>query len=114
MTQVGVNDPLPEERAQEIARRALDGDYDILLACRELASLRERLTCVADVVMNTFIGVASEVDDLPIGAEREHWAPEALKFKDIEAADYRARVRNVVEEALQELLMALRERRQPH
>lgn len=107
MTQVGVNDLLSTERAKEIARRTLDGDYDLLLACHELANLRERLPRVADDVMNTFVGVASEVNDLPIGAERKHWAAEALRSKDIEAADYRERVRDVVRDALQELLVAL-------
>lgn len=103
--QARMNDPT--ERAKEIALKALDGDYDPLLACRDLADLRGRLPGVTDDVMNTFIGVASEVDDLPIGTEREHWAPEALRSKDIEAADYRERVKDAVAKALQELLAAL-------
>lgn len=107
MTQVRLNDPLTTERAKEIARRTLDGGYDLLLACRDLASLRERLPRVADDLMNIFIGVASEVDELPIGAERKHWATETLRAKDIEAADYRELVRVTVTEALQGLLVAL-------
>ena len=51
----------------------------------------------SDETMDTFVGVAPEVDDLPSGAEREQWAAEALKSKDIEAADFRKRVRAAVE-----------------
>lgn len=97
----------PMERAKEIARRVLGEGYDPLLACRDLAQLRQRLPEVADEIMDTFVGVASEVDDLPIGCEREHWAVAALKSKDAEAADYRERVRAVVEDSLRRLLMSL-------
>lgn len=97
----------PTERAKDIARRVLDDGYDPLLACRDLAQLRGRLPGVADEIMNTFIGVASEVDDFPIGSEREHWAVDALRSKDAEAADYRERVRAVVEESLRDLLASL-------
>ena len=107
MTWVLEDESSPTERAQEIARRTLDGGYDPLLACRDLAGLRGRLPGVADEIMNTFVGVASEVDDLPIGAEREHWSAEALRSKDIEAADYRERVKGAVEEALIGLLASL-------
>jgi hypothetical protein len=95
------------QRAREIALRTLAGDYDLLLACRDLSSLREQLPGVAEDVMDIFIAVASEIDDLPIGAERSHWAAESLAAKDIEANDYRARVREVVTGALQELLGSL-------
>lgn len=98
---------LPMERAKEIARRVLGEGYDPLLACRDLAQLRKRLPEVADEIMDTFVGVASEVDDLPIGCEREHWAVAALKSKDAEAADYREQVRAVVEDSLRQLLMSL-------
>ena len=107
MTRVFEDESSLMERAKEIARRALSGERDSLLACRDLADLRGRLPGVSDQTMNIFVGVASEVDDLPIGAEREHWADEVLRSKDIAAADYRERVRATVEEALQELLMAL-------
>ncbi len=53
----------PTERAKEIARRVLDYGYDPLLACRDLAEFRGRLPGVADEIMDTFVGVASEVDD---------------------------------------------------
>jgi hypothetical protein len=95
------------ERAKDVARWVLSGAYDPLLACRDLAGLRAELPAVADEIIDTFVGVASEVDDLPIGSEREQWSAEALKAKDAEAADYRERVRGAVEEALRGLLAAL-------
>ncbi len=95
------------ERAMEIAHRTLNGEYDPLLACRNLADLRDRLPSVPSETMDVFVGVASEVDGLPIGAERKQWAAEALRSKDIEAADYRERVRATVEEALHGLLKSL-------
>ena len=57
--------------------------------------------------MDIFVGIASEVDDLPLGSEREAWAVAASKSKDAEAADYRERVRAVVEASLRRLLMSL-------
>ncbi len=105
MTQV--NDRFAIERAKRIARRTLESDYDPLLACRELASLRLRLPLVADKLMDTFVCVASEVDHLPLGAEREHWSAEALRSKDVESDDYRKRVQRKVREALQEILSTL-------
>lgn len=100
----------PAERAKEIARGVLDGGYDPLLACRDLAQLRGQLPEVSDEIMDTFDGVSSEVDELPIGSEREYWSSDTLKPKDVQATDYRERVRAVVVRALRQLLVSLDER----
>jgi hypothetical protein len=92
------------ERARQIAKTVLGGEYDPLLACRELADLREELSAVADEVMDVFVAVDSEVDGLPIGSERAHWNTELLRVKDFEATNYREQVRGQIEEALQRLL----------
>lgn len=97
----------PAERARDIAYRVLEGGYDLLAACRELAQLRPCLPEISDEIMDAFIGVASEVDDLPLGLERERWAAEKLSVVDDEAAIYRERVRPMIEESLQELLGSL-------
>lgn len=94
-------------RARDAARRALDGDYDLLLACRDLAALKAHLRDVPDDVVDTFVGVASEVDDLPIGGERRNWSLDALMANDVEANRYREQVRDVVTEALRRLLGSL-------
>jgi hypothetical protein len=92
------------ERARQIAKMVLGGEYDPLLACRELADIRRELSSVADEVMDVFVAVDSEVDDLPIGLERAHWKRELLLVKDLQAAKYRDQVRRQVEEALRRLL----------
>jgi hypothetical protein len=96
------------ERARQIAKRVLERQYDPLLACRELADIREELSVVLPrEVMNVFVAVDSEVDDLPIGPERVHWNAESLRVKDLEAAKYRAQVGSRVAEALRGLLEAI-------
>ena len=97
------------ERAKEIARRVLDERYDPLLACRDLADLRLGLQGVADEIMDTFIGIASEVDGVPLGSERQYWAEDALRLEDTKTADYRGQVRASVEESLRRLLVTLGE-----
>lgn len=85
----------------------LSGELDPLQACRDMVALRVGLPNVPESVMDTFIAVASEVDDLPLGGERAEWSPDALKAKDAEAVDYRARVETVVRAAMKELVVAL-------
>jgi hypothetical protein len=69
------------ERAKQIAKKVLGGQYDPLLACRELVDIREQLPVVTDEVMDVFVAVATEVDGLPIGPERAHWTTESLPWK---------------------------------
>src|SRR5690554_4133175 len=88
------------ELALGIARSTLAGEVDPLIACREIASMRSRLWGVPDGVMDVFIGVASEVDDLPLGIERDYWSQDSLRDRDVEASDYRSRVEDVVLSAM--------------
>jgi len=98
------------QRAADVANRVLQGEYDLLLACRDLASLRLHLRGVPDNVLETFVGVASEIDDLPVGAERRNWSLDALKGNDVETNRYREQVRDVVTDALRQLLASLANR----
>lgn len=107
MMRAGQNDSLAEARARHLALQTLGGDYDLLLACRELSGLEGQLPGVPRDTMSVFAGVASEIDDLPVGSERSYWAEDALKKKDAEAQEYRNRVSEVVINALQELLVAI-------
>src|SRR5262245_42347331 len=94
-------------RARKTAKMVLEDQYDPLLACRELADLREELSAVLPRdVLNLFAAVSSEVDDLPIGPERAYWAEDVLRAKDLQAANYREQVRGEVEKALWALLDA--------
>ena len=94
-------------RARKTAKMVLEDQHDPLLACRELADVREELLVVLPPeVMNVLVAVSSEVDDLPIGPERAYWAEESLRVKDLQVANYREQVRSDVEEALRALLEA--------
>jgi hypothetical protein len=63
----------------EIAREMLRGDVSFIEGSRRINRLRSSaglLQLDADIV--PFIGIDSETDALPIGDERQHWAPDAL------------------------------------
>lgn len=104
MSNGNVNAPGALERARQIAEEALGGQRDLLLACCELAAMRRQLYCLPDSVLDTFAAVASEVDDLPIGSERQFWSSEVLKNLDAETREYRKRVQDVATDSLRKLL----------
>ncbi|HEU4591418.1 MAG TPA: hypothetical protein VFS13_10970 [Steroidobacteraceae bacterium] len=103
------NDFHPRQRAKEAARRALDDECDLLLACRELSQLKSHLGDVPGDVVDIFVGVASEIDDLPIGTERMRWSLDALATNDVKARKYRDEVRDIVVNALKRLLVLLKD-----
>jgi hypothetical protein len=78
--------------------RAQNGDIGLLLAVREIHGILWELPDLetkpesADVLF--LKGVSSECDDLPLGSERQYWAPEALREKDALAASYETRIRD--------------------
>ena len=108
-----MNEECAKQQAKHIALRTLFNGYDIFLACRDLVSLRSRLTSVPMSIMDTFVAIESETEDLPLGSERRLWASEALIVKDAEAAEYRELVRNVVFSALRALLHYLDDEQKP-
>lgn len=66
-------------RAVEVARKMLDGSIHYLEGAIELSSLRFEVGLPEnDSDFLAFTGVASEIDHLPIGSARQHWAKEAL------------------------------------
>jgi hypothetical protein len=91
-------------RAMEIARSTLDGQSDPLLACREMAALMSSLPTLPEEIGDTFVGVDSELDGLPIGEEGKYWAEHALEVRDAQAAEYRAMVRDDVAAAMAGLI----------
>lgn len=108
-----MDDPESVASAIEIADSALSDERDILVACQKLVSLRSNLSSISDEIFDTFEGVASEVDDLPLGGDRQYWNDKIFTIKDSEAEDYRKQVRSVVREALLRLLDSLRMRGGP-
>lgn len=82
------------------ARQMLDGELDLVEGCRKLAQLHHRSRAPDSDAILTVIGFASETDDLPIGAERERWAIDALKEKDRQRNEYMAQANGPLTEAL--------------
>jgi hypothetical protein len=68
-----------------------------------LSSLAHNLESRWSDKMNVFVGVASETDDLPLGAVRQYWATDALARKDQELANCETRIREDVLDACREL-----------
>jgi len=87
---------------------AVSGNYiEILAAACELNRLGFELFGQLDEDFRDFAGVCSEIEDLPIGAERENWDPEALAEKDTEVRRVQGLYANVVRDGCKRLLMRL-------
>lgn len=57
--------------------------------------------------LRLFVGVASEIGDMPTRATRRFWSTEALAKKDTQMAEYEARIQAAVTEACDRLETAL-------
>ena len=65
--------------AVEIASGILSGDVPMLEGCHALAGLRWQVELDdRDPDFFTFAMISSEIDHLPVGSVRQHWAPDAL------------------------------------
>lgn len=96
---------LEEDRAAEVRRglkiqilavvRAMRaGAVGIILGSTHIAPLIHRLDQPdLEGALLFFSGIASDVDDLPIGSERDLWDRDALAVKDRQLADYERRVK---------------------
>ena len=62
----------------------LDGRIGVIAAAQQLSKLRHWVRADDDPDFQIFIAIESESDHLPTGNERQHWAPDALKTKDVE------------------------------
>ena len=67
------------KRVSELTSGMLDGSIHYLEGAIELSSLRfEVAVSEDDADFIAFAGIASEIDNLPIGASRKYWSKEAL------------------------------------
>ncbi len=89
----------------EIAAAMIEGKIRPLLGARmlmhHLHPLEEE---VEPEIFRLYQGVDSESGDLPIGPERDHWAPAALLEKDALANAYELRHRDQLLEAARQLV----------
>jgi hypothetical protein len=90
--------------ALDIARKAMNGEMSLLLAVREINSalhgIPEHERRVRDEDFIFFTAVSSECDGLPLGTERQYWAPESLREKDVQAQSYEQKIREDILSAL--------------
>ena len=87
-----------------IARAILSGELGIVAGARQLAPWRFDLDEERDPDFMHFVGLDSETDDLPIGAVRAKWSPNALSAKDEQLRAYEASVRDQTFRACQNLI----------
>lgn len=67
------------QEAAKIAAGILSGEVPVLEGCHSLAALRWEIEVdERDPDFLVFAMISSEIDTLPIGTIRKHWAPEAL------------------------------------
>jgi hypothetical protein len=85
------------QEALEIARQNPDDAIALLLAVRDLnAILHQVLELEKRVPREDFLflkGVSSELGGLPVGEERQYWAPKSLAEKDGLSRSYAAVIR---------------------
>jgi hypothetical protein len=77
-----------------IIRSMRAGSVGIIIGSTHISPLVHRIDQpeLEDALL-PFVGVASEVDDLPIGRERDLWDRNALTIKDRQFADYESRLK---------------------
>ena len=88
---------MQRRRVAEMARQILSGDLDALDGSSQIAALRGEIEIdLDDDDIMAFVGVMSETDHLPIGAEAQNWSEEALARKEPDVRHARAWATDVV------------------
>ena len=87
-----------------ICEAVLAEEIGIIAASRYLSALGLKLFDGHHEDFNTFRGVDSETDHLPVDIERKNWGAEALKRKDEEIAEAEALYKNDVIAACRKLI----------
>lgn len=93
--------------AVRVARAILDDQTDLVLGCREIQRPLATLGLRTDEDFTVFIGVDSEADELPIGDERRHWHPDALRRLDPKLHEFCSHYRPAVEDACRKVIARL-------
>lgn len=80
-----------------VLQQAASGEIGLLLAVREINSALHELPELEKRIEEDdfvfFTAVASECDGLPLGSERQYWAPAALREKDTKIQAYEQAIR---------------------
>src|SRR5688572_26248176 len=92
------------QRIADVADEMLNGKTDLLEGCRIIVSQRSRLPEINDDLFDVFVGVESELDDVPVGRTRDIWAHESLALEDSQKNPYLAKVADRLDDACKTLL----------
>jgi hypothetical protein len=97
-------------RMAELLRSMLNGDLSFIEGSRDLWRLAKYANLPEDDEdVTAFLAIDSETDALPVGRDRQHWAPEALERKAPEIAAAESWARSFGETAARRLLERLNE-----
>jgi hypothetical protein len=90
----------------DVASSMLDGPMDLLEGCRTIVRLRGNLSDpdLYDPDLLFLVAVESELDDVPVGTARQHWAPEALAEKDEKKSRYLATAQEEIQRSCRALI----------
>jgi hypothetical protein len=91
-------------RAKIIAVQALRGEIHMFWACIKISNELINLQNFPREITVIFAGIASEIDGLPIGDERQYWDPAALLEQDNETERYLAEVGPTLRKAMEKLI----------
>jgi hypothetical protein len=92
-------------RVATLARQILAGELDVLDGSSKIAALRGEIEiALDDDDLMAFVGVVSETDHLPIGAEALNWSDDALARKEPDVRRAREWASKVVRQPCENLL----------
>jgi len=79
-----------KQRIVAVAKAIVEDKQDLLEGCRQIVTFRAGLSAEAssDPDLLVFVGVESELDDLPGAAERAYWESKALSEADRQRDEY--------------------------
>jgi hypothetical protein len=88
----------------QLAANTTAGGVALLLAVREIVQILHGSQTLQGIIddrdFRFLVGVSSECDELPLGAERQYWAPESLREKDLRSQKYENLIGNEVRSTL--------------
>lgn len=91
------------KRLRALAQRIIDGQETLIEGSLKMRHYRFAMKEGDNALWNIFNVVCSQSDHLPVGPTRLHWAPEALKAKDLEIDAIEKKYRDAVVKAARQI-----------
>jgi hypothetical protein len=92
------------EEIRNIAKEIIQGKVDLLKGIRQLRKLRFAVPEYKDLLL-PIIGIESETDIYPLDKERESCSPELLARLDSQKESYLSRVKHIILEICEKLVL---------